>query len=181
MPSTSFSLTFDTLISFIPTNKKELERNEYLQKHIDFDEGKEMKTYLERQRKKLLFKMTTNGMNDTPLNHAIFDFVVKNPDLGNCLSWRLTEYFKLEGSQLMAVEKRSIKIKVKLYYIYWWALVVLSFLTSCGVIYKYHDSLLYSTLGCFAFIIMTPVGFIMIGNKQRTMNFIKQFKKRNIV
>lgn len=51
LPSTSVSVAFDTLIGFIPTNKKMLEQNEYLQQHIDFEDGDDMKTYLERQRK----------------------------------------------------------------------------------------------------------------------------------
>ena len=167
----------DKIIRFFPTDQRRLEKYEKLLQHIDYEAGDKLKLYLEECRQKVLFSMST-GMSYNPKNLALFDFVTNNNDLVGLYSARLEMYFELRDSKLCVIESEISKLKLGLYYFYWGAMIVLSFVFACWLPFSNYSQLVYVILSDVILLVVAIVCLLMIGNKQRDMNFIKSFKKR---
>jgi len=169
---------FDKIIRLLPTEKKKLEKYEYLKDHIDYENGKDLIFFLEERRRKVLFKMSTGLNYNEKKNVALFEFLVENIDMENLFNPRLAKHFELRDNQLCVIENKSFEINKKLYFLFWKGIIIVCFILMILSVVKLRNHIAYAVFEFLLFLIVMLISIIMIGNKQRDMNFIKSFKKR---
>ena len=96
----------------------------------------------------------------------------------NLFNPRLAKHFELRDNQLCVIENKSFEINKKLYFLFWKGIIIVCFILMILSVVKLRNHIAYAVFEFLLFLIVMLISIIMIGNKQRDMNFIKSFKKR---
>ena len=173
----SFGIKIANLLTtYWPTNKISLERIEYLQARVENDN---LKLYLKLKKQRLLFLMST-GLVENRLNTILFENFAAHPELLNRFNPRIAQYFKMNDSKLQIKKKQKIRLRVWMTYGYYTFLFVSSTLLIVGSFIRYknlHNAYLVF-VSIFAWIFITIVGMVMIGNKLQDIQTLKLYKEK---
>lgn len=169
----------DKLIIFFPTDKKKVEKYEYIKQHIDYEDGEMQKLYLEKRRKKVLFSMSTELVYNEK-NVAVFESFMKHPNLEDHFNSRLGKYFELSDSKLCIINSKMAKIEQNVFFCYWKLIAILSsffFICTPFLIFFCRNRVIFIVSFAFISFLFFILSLIMIGNKKQDLHSIKLYKE----